>query len=99
MSEKLHPEETHYVEGCLVNPDDDHPVSAAINCVFSLAKCRKRATSIFFEDAPRAWGVWTPEEASEVASRLKVDLKTHNYADPKQSTLSKAVQRILGLID
>ena len=99
MPEKLHPESSQRIGWHYVIPDDYHPIGAVINDVLSLTNSRRRARLILHEDAPRAWGVLTPEDAAEVASRLEIDPETGNFTDPKQGEFSKGIQRKLGLID
>lgn len=98
MSEKLHPETREFAGWHYIIPDDDHPVGAIINDVLSAVGSRKRARLILHEDAPRAWGVLTPEEARIVASRLTIDPETGNFTDPKLGEIAKKIQEKLGLI-
>jgi len=68
------------------------------NILLETIRSRKRARIVIHEDAIRAWGILTPEEAIKVANRLVIDPKTGNFTDPKRSEGSKKIQEKLGLI-
>ncbi len=98
MVEKLHPDSRISVGFHEVWPDENHPISLATNILLEAIRSRKRARIVIHEDAIRAWGILTPEEAIKVASRLVIDPKTGNFTDPKQSEGSKKIQKRMGLI-
>lgn len=99
MIERLDPETRGPVgEGFSSYPDDDHPLGAVINDILAFLRSRKRARIILYEDAVRAWGVLTPEEAEIVARRLVVDCEKGRYVDPQLGKRTEQLQLKLGLI-
>jgi hypothetical protein len=98
MVEKLNPDSRISVGFHKVLPDENHPISLAINILLEAIKSCRRARIVIHEDAIRAWGIFTPEEAIIVASRLVIDPKTGNFTDPQRSEFSKKIQEKLGLI-
>ena len=98
MKEKLHPETAQFVGLHYITPDYYHPLSFLVNQVLSLTNADKRAILVLHEDAPRAWGILTQEEAIEMANRLAIDDETGNFTDPELSEFSRKIQEKLGLI-
>jgi len=79
----LDPEATFWWVGFhTVHVDDFALFPLLINMFLSAVRSKKRARLIIHEDAIRASGVWTQEEAGEVASRLIIG-KDGNFMNPK----------------
>lgn len=79
----LDPEETFWVGFHEVYVDNDVLGSFLINWFLEIVNSRKRARLVIHEDAIRAAGIWTPEEAGDVASRLVIG-ESGNFEDPQQ---------------
>jgi len=62
--------------------DDNSLISFLINTFLIAIKSKKRVRWVVHEDAVRATGVWTQEEAGDVAARLVIG-KEGNFTDPK----------------
>jgi|GEM_PF-3421154 len=66
-----------------VHVDDFTLFSLLINMFLSAMRSKKRARLIMHEDAIRAMGVWTQEEAGDAAARLVIGTDG-NFMDPKR---------------
>ena len=95
---KLDPDAEDGVNIFRIYPDDDFLVTSVINSVCEAVGIRKRFRKITLEEAVRAWGFYTPEQARNVADRMILDDETMNYCDPKRSKLSIRIQKKLGLL-
>ena len=78
----LHPDADFWVGWLSIHIDNDLPISISINDFLRKIKNRRRVRLILSEDAVVACGIWTPEEAGDVASRL-VFGASGEYVDPK----------------
>jgi hypothetical protein len=91
-AKKLDPNESFWWVGFhTVHVDNDVLSALIINIFLEAIKSRKRARMIIHEDAVRATGVWTQEEAGDVAHRLIIG-EDGNFVDPK---LKKGILRPL----
>lgn len=94
---KLDPDVFFWVGFHSIHIDDGNLFKYAINEILGSTKSRKRARMVVHEDAIRATGIWTPEDAGDVAERLIIG-PGGNFTDPQ---LRKGMFRLfqyIGLI-
>ncbi len=89
--EKLNPDQSYWIGFHSVHNDEFAWQSEVINILLGLVGSRKRAKVVIHEDAIRASGIWTQEEAGEVANRLIIG-PDGNFFDPK---MKKGFPRLL----
>ncbi|HOX96305.1 MAG TPA: hypothetical protein PLI45_02900 [Candidatus Woesebacteria bacterium] len=92
-AEKLDPDVIFWVDGKTIIPDDDIPKALEINSQLRKTDSRKRARAIFSQDAVVATGLWTPEEAGDVADRMIFGLGGE-YVDPKENIFRRLLRRL-----
>lgn len=71
-AKKLDPDVNFGVGFHTIYRDDDALFSLLLNWFLQKIKSRSRARLIVYEDAIRATGIWTPEQAGDVADRLTI---------------------------
>jgi len=81
---ELGPDDTFWVDGKMIIPDDDIPKAFKLNSSLRKTGSRKRARAIVSVDAVVMTGTWTPEEAGDVANRM-IFGKNGEYMDPEES--------------
>lgn len=81
-----------------IHPDDMWIGGYLINSILIWLKSRKRARVVIFEDAIRATGIWTPEQAMTVVQRMVVGANG-NFCDPKERKGLLRFLQYLGVIN
>lgn len=92
-AKKLNPDATFWVGFHQVYPDEYSLFSILINWFFQKIGSRLRARLVIHEDAIRASGIWTPEQAGDVANRLVIG-EDGNFMDPQKWSFRKIFKRL-----
>ncbi len=77
--------QVHWIGWHSIHLDEENLFTFFLNIFLEIINSQKRAYLILHEDALRASGVWTIEQAEVVADRLTIGTNG-NFYDPKQKT-------------
>jgi len=95
---RVHPDAIFWVDWFSVHPDDMWIPGLLVNFILESVGSRRRLRVVVFEDAIRAIGLWTPKQATKVASQMEIGEDGNFHYANERSGILRPLQ-FLGIVE